>query len=232
MVVLVCAGAWDKSGGREGEAKGGEGGERGAGALPTRREAARGGGGAHLEEVGERLDALVAARVAAQVELLDVGHRLERLHEGVQAVGVEAVAAQVDLGDRGVAHALLRDHLDPRALHLAARAVEDGILGIVVLDLLHDLVGGEDLEGGLPPLARQRLLVVRVHVLICITSTRGAVRERGARSQRAAGKARRVGRPWCGAARGAFGARSRGRPTRLAHMSPPAAIWRRPGCRR
>ena len=121
-----------------------------------------------LQEVRKRLDALVAARVAAQVELLDLGHRLEGLHEGVQAVRVEAVAPKVNLRDRSVAHALLRDHLDARALHLSARAVEDRVLWVVRLDGLHHLVGRQDLEGGLPPLARQRLLVVGVHVLVCV----------------------------------------------------------------
>ena len=112
-------------------------------AQPPAVSRARSGGGqgrrfgGDLQEVGKCLNALVAAGVAAEVELLDVGHRLERLHERVQAVRVEAVAAQVDLRDRRVAHALLRDHLDARALHLPARAVEHRVLGVVLLDHRH-----------------------------------------------------------------------------------------------
>lgn len=122
---------------------------------------------AHLEEFAERLDTLVAAGVPTQVQLLHVRHRLERLHERIQAVRIETVATQIDLRDGRVALALLGNHLDARALHLSATAIEYRVLGVVGLDPLQHVIRWQDLEGGLPPLARQRLLEVGVHVLIC-----------------------------------------------------------------
>ena len=127
---------------------------------------------AHLEELAQSLHPLIAASVVAQVELFDIGHGFQRLDERVQPIRVEAVGTQVDFGDRRVVCALLGNHLNPRALHLAAAPIEDSELGVVGLDLCHDLVGRKDLEGSLPPLPRQRLFVIGVHVLICAATTK------------------------------------------------------------